>query len=497
MSKNHSVEILYSKIYLALAITIYFAMMHIAIYYGYFMEKPFFISTAFIMIAGILNQVKSIIIKKRESVQENLFLAFRLAEAFIIASGVVIFRLDIWAWTLLIFPAAFAVYDFYADYTSKNKERIAELQEKYLGLNTAYEEKNNDYITLENEIALLKKRNKELLNSVAEYYTLSRVSQAISATLDIKELFKDVNDIIIGVMGVSHSTLLLYDEKKNKLKVSITSVVDNAEFTVLMDNINSFCLQEVIQNQKEIVENNADPGIYTFIKGRNIKSLACIPINTKSRKFGLVLAEHKLVNAFTENNARILSIIGQQVGFAVENAELYRKMQELAITDGLTGIYNRHHFHDRLQKEFRHSIEGEYDLSLLIFDIDNFKRFNDTYGHLFGDKVLKSIVNLLRECIRNTDIFARFGGEEFILLLPRTSMQQACEKAEALREKVSKAVIKDELVSVSVTVSFGVSCFPQTASTENELIRTADDALYEAKNSGRNCVRMAKTLVRA
>ncbi len=496
MNKNHSIEILFSKIYFALIVSVFFITINLSVHRGYFMQKHFFISTGFLVGAGILNQIKCIVLKKYERVRENLFLVFRLAEALVIAMGVTLFGLHQLTWLLIIFPLSFVCYKFYADYSDKNKKQIAELQEKCLKLTSEFNEKNNRCIVLENEKVLFEKRNRELLGSVAEYYTLQHVSQVINTTLDIKELLKDVNDIIIGVMGVSHSTLLLYDENKNKLKISITSVVSSAELAVLMDNINNNCLHEVIQKEEELVENNVDPDVYTFARGRDVKSFICAPVSTKSRKLGLILAEHKFINAFTENNARILSIIGQQVGFAMENAELYRQMKELAITDGLTGIYNRHYFHDRLQVEFKYSSEGKYDLSLLICDIDHFKRFNDTYGHLFGDKVLISIVNLLKECIRNTDIFARFGGEEFILLLPRTNLKQAYEKADMLREKVSKAIIKDELVSVNVTVSFGVSSFPLTASTENELIRAADDALYEAKNSGRNCVRMAKTLVK-
>jgi len=125
-------------------------------------------------------------------------------------------------------------------------------------------------------------------------------------------------------------------------------------------------------------------------------------------------------------------------------------------------------------------------------DIDHFKRFNDTFGHLFGDKVLKHIAHLMKKSLRSGDIIARYGGEEFVILLPRTSVKEAYDKVERLRNIVAKTTIKDELVEASVTVSFGVSSYPEFANTESELLKTADNALYDAKESGRNCVRIPR-----
>ncbi|GAE89160.1 diguanylate cyclase with GAF sensor [Acetivibrio straminisolvens JCM 21531] len=174
----------------------------------------------------------------------------------------------------------------------------------------------------------------------------------------------------------------------------------------------------------------------------------------------------------------------------MENVELYQKMHEMATIDSLTGIYNRLYFQERLREEIANAKRENYDLSLAIMDIDYFKRFNDTFGHLFGDKVLKHIANLIKKSLRSGDIIARYGGEEFVILLPRTSIKEAYDKVERLRNIISKTSIKDELVEASVTVSFGVSSYPEFSNTESELLKTADNALYEAKESGRNCVRI-------
>jgi diguanylate cyclase (GGDEF)-like protein len=220
----------------------------------------------------------------------------------------------------------------------------------------------------------------------------------------------------------------------------------------------------------------------------------CIPLTTSSRKFGLILVEHTFNNTFDEDNVRFLNIIAQQVGIVMENAELYYQMKEVARRDGLTGIYNRQYFQECLENEFKEAKKNNYPLSLAIFDVDYFKKFNDTYGHMFGDKVLMSTVDVVKAELRKNDMIARFGGEEFIILLPRTNLADALEKVESLRKKISENVIEDNLISASVTASFGISSFDECAFNENDLVKTADNALYDAKAAGRNCVMVAKKL---
>lgn len=375
----------------------------------------------------------------------------------------------------------------------ENKRLLNEVGDKYKQLTSAQEEAKTQYEKLKYANSKLEETNKKLTSSIAEFFTLQQISQAISSIFDIKELLKYVNDIILGVMGVSNSTIILFDEKRKKLRVHTTNIKNREELALVNDNINSDILLEVLNKGKPLIENNVDPEKYMFAKARKVLSFICVPLITKSHKFGLVLIEHKYADAFDKENVRLLDVIGQQVGIAIENAELYQKMQEMATIDGLTEVYNRLYFQERLQKEFIAAKEGNYDLSLAIFDIDHFKRFNDTYGHLFGDKVLKSMAQMTRNSLRSSDVLARFGGEEFIILFPRASLHEAYEKVEFLRSRIAQSTIKDNLVETSVTVSFGIACFPVNCSSETELIRKADDALYEAKNCGRNCVKISNS----
>lgn len=375
-----------------------------------------------------------------------------------------------------------------------NKVRIEQYEERCMKLEQTSDEIKQKYDRLFSNSGKLEESNKVLSKSIAEFYTLNQISQAIGSVLDIKELLKRLNDIILGVMGVSYSTIILFDEKTNRLRVHTTNISNINELATITDNINSGVLIDALNKGVSILENNVDYFQYIFTCGRNINSLMCIPLTTNSRKFGLILVEHTFSNAFDEENVRFLNIIAQQVGIVMENAELYHQMKEVARRDGLTGIYNRQYFQECLEVEFKEAKKNNYPLSLAIFDIDHFKKFNDTYGHMFGDKVLVSTVEAVKSELRKNDMIARFGGEEFIILLPRTNLAEALEKVEMLRRKIAENVITDNLINVTVTASFGISSYDECAFNENDLVRTADDALYGAKAAGRNCAMVAKRL---
>jgi len=180
--------------------------------------------------------------------------------------------------------------------------------------------------------------------------------------------------------------------------------------------------------------------------------------------------------------------------------EALRKSEEsfrqLAITDSLTGIYNRRHFFQMADHEIKRASRNESSLAVIMFDIDFFKRVNDEYGHASGDLVLQKVVSMAREEFRSNDILARYGGEEFVVLLPDSDLEDAGIPAERLREKIEKTPIAGEKGPILVTTSFGVSaCRPESGEIQilGRLVRDADQALYEAKRSGRNRVALARS----
>ncbi len=392
-----------------------------------------------------------------------------------------------------------SVHREYVRSQEENQILIDRLGDKYVQLEQAIKEIQSQYDKISQTNEQLEQANNRLTASLAEFYTLQQISQAISSIFDMNELLKFVNDVIIGVMGVSHSTIALCHGPQNHLKVQVSSIFDKKELAIVSDYINSDVLKPSAKDGNSMIDNDVNPDEYPFTRGRKIQSLICVPLIAKGNVLGIVLIEHGIPNAFNSNNVRLLEIISQQVGIAIENARLYQQMHDLATLDGLTGAYNRLYFQDNLQIEFKKAQEGNYDLSLLMFDIDHFKKFNDTHGHLFGDLVLKNIAAYIMKKLRKEDIFARYGGEEFVILMPHTTLDQIVEKAEDIRRGIGSMMISDRVISASVTISIGVSSYPETADNQVTLIKSADDALYEAKRQGRNrvCVACPKSSKKA
>ncbi len=175
---------------------------------------------------------------------------------------------------------------------------------------------------------------------------------------------------------------------------------------------------------------------------------------------------------------------------AIEYALLYERTRQIAITDRLTGLYNFGYFLERLKEERVRAERYHRLLSLIIFDIDHFKKYNDANGHPAGNEVLIEIAKILQDEAREVDIVARYGGEEMVLVLPETSRKRAFEMADRIREKIAGTVFPhmESQPKGRLTVSAGVATFPVDAANEDELVQSADSSLYEAKSKGRNCV---------
>jgi diguanylate cyclase (GGDEF)-like protein/PAS domain S-box-containing protein len=181
-----------------------------------------------------------------------------------------------------------------------------------------------------------------------------------------------------------------------------------------------------------------------------------------------------------------------------ERVRLYQEVQQLAIHDSLTGCYNRRHFLTLAGQELEHAIRYKRPLSLLMLDIDHFKNFNDQYGHPIGDHILCALVNLCEKQLRHADILGRYGGEEFVMLMPETMVQAALQVAERLRLKIARMKTDTPVGKLSLTVSIGVTGFDMECAqppTMEALIESSDQALYAAKSAGRNCVRVSNLII--
>ena len=213
------------------------------------------------------------------------------------------------------------------------------------------------------------------------------------------------------------------------------------------------------------------------------KKQVVFPVSAGRKIFGYLVA-----GGVEEHNRQKFSIVAHQCILAMKRAHLYQKVQESAITDSLTGTFTRRYFMERCREEWERSRQFSHCFSLLMADVDNFKSHNDTYGHLVGDVILKEVARIMKDTIRAVDSIGRYGGEEFIVTLIETDMEEARYAAERIRAAVEGTRIKAYDEELAVTVSIGIAAYPRDSNIIEALIEKADKALYRAKNGGRNRV---------
>jgi diguanylate cyclase (GGDEF)-like protein len=215
-----------------------------------------------------------------------------------------------------------------------------------------------------------------------------------------------------------------------------------------------------------------EPKIHANQEGENI--VGCLIIGRRTKK------------VFNEGERSLAEIMSQEAAKAISNSLTYLKIKELAITDGLTGLYNYRYFQERLSETLTRSERFPEKVSLILVDVDKFKQLNDTHGHQAGDTLLQSLAQAISESLRRIDILARYGGDEFAIILTHTNEKGAKIVAEKIKQKVENHCLKFKGEEIRVTLSLGISTYPENASTKDSLIEKADRALYEAKRLGRN-----------
>lgn len=218
----------------------------------------------------------------------------------------------------------------------------------------------------------------------------------------------------------------------------------------------------------------------------DFKSLIVTPLLSGNKVIGVLRMDDDAERTFTQDDLRLLDIIGNLGAVAIQNALFYSRVEELAIRDSLTGLFVRRHFMKRFQEEVRRSERKSAELSLLMLDIDKFKLYNDKYGHATGDIVLKSIASTINGMLRVGDMAARYGGEEIAILLAGADRKKAVSLAESIRKKIETRPVTVRRQVHNVTASIGVSTYPKDGIHEEELVKAADERLYRAKSGGRN-----------
>jgi len=304
-------------------------------------------------------------------------------------------------------------------------------------------------------------------------------------------LGKEIEDIFKG-LDVS----LLYMVEQDKLKL-VSSYKRKFSYSVRHKEGDTFDYWVLKHNQDLLIEDitqdfRFDLEKIVSLKERVINSLIISPMSLGEKRIGILRIESKERKKFNFEDLRILSVIADLASAVIDRARIFKRVQELAIRDGMTGLYLRNYFNERLKEEMNRALRNRSPIGILLADVDFFKKLNDECGHIVGDLVLKRLSESLRDVIGDAgNIICRFGGEEFIAFLVSSSKKQTREVAEALRKKIETTPLGFRRKKINFTVSIGVACFPEDAKFLEDLIKKADDALYEAKRKGRNRVCLA------
>ncbi|MBU4305694.1 MAG: diguanylate cyclase [Candidatus Omnitrophica bacterium] len=344
----------------------------------------------------------------------------------------------------------------------------------------------------ENRILLVSlKSEKEKLE------TILQIGHAMSSILNLDELAKFIVDKIIDVLKAKICSLMLLENDDEEEVLKIKAAVGLDELVIKTTSIKPG------QSISGCVVKSGEPVLVTDIEndlkfGRanlpkyETKSLLCIPLKVKEKVLGVINVTDKTIpgqeNIFTEEDRRFLGIISSYAAIAIENAQLYGEVKNLAVTDGLTGLFNHRYFQTHLTAEVTRVQRYPRPLSLIMFDIDSFKEFNDTYGHPMGDIVLNQVARAIKINVRKVDIACRYGGEEFAVILPETKLKDSILVAEKIRKAVAAANFETGRGGSSrkkMTISGGVAQFASGMKKE-DLVRCADEALYKAKTGGKN-----------
>lgn len=300
---------------------------------------------------------------------------------------------------------------------------------------------------------------------------------------DMTHLVDKIINQMITLVHADGGEIGILDSKRNTIRI-VASKNSISQTGVQIPVGVGVIGTSILRREPVIVKN--DVVVDCKDNGRS-RSCVCVPLISDSVLIGAIMVTRNDHNkGFSTEDLKSLSLFSQSAAIALCNTQLLEDAQKRAETDSLTGLANHRHFFDLASNEFTRAMRYHHALTALMFDIDHFKEVNDNYGHSFGDKVLVSIANLCMQLFRSIDIVGRYGGEEFAVLLPETPVNTANEVAERLRRSVAAMIISHENTSISITISIGIASLQSGCVSVNGLISQADEALYSAKNAGRN-----------
>lgn len=391
------------------------------------------------------------------------------------------------------------------------RKTITDIENSVYGNKQDYLEIYERNLELEKEIA---SRTHELNIANKRMLTLQHIWEMMNSARPLESVLESIVNSLQGELGYLHSTILRKQEDENGHFMSVIAEADNSvinrvnsiiQIPMQMRRLNYFedsvyakaldekkikLAKNISEALKSIIPDMPDETFDKVMGGMRSKSIIVIPLYTRNQPFGwfCVFSSRE---ELTDSEIDFLTIFAQQIEMAITIADLFQAVREQAITDGLTGLYNRRYFEEYISKEVTRSIRQNQPFSIIGIDLDFLKKINDEHGHAYGDLAIKTVADILKSNARSIDVAARMGGEEFNILLPGIDSNGAMIAAERIR----KAIEVKELETIgNITASVGVATFLEHSDSLEELLELTDQAMYQSKRNGRNQVTMAKPI---
>ncbi len=340
------------------------------------------------------------------------------------------------------------------------------------GLNTSDEEQGRRNLTE------LEQRNREMS-------LLSEMGSLLQSCLTAEEAYTIITEFARQSFPAESGTVCVLETVQNLVQ----AVAFWGEFTACERVFARDDCWALRRGRAHWVENVRSPLLCQHISHPVLGSYICMPMMARGEALGVLHLQARPHEHLTESKQRLAQAAAEQVALALANLKLQESWRNQSLRDPLTTLFNRRYMEESLGRELRRATRNRRSLSAVMLDVDHFKRFNDNFGHEAGDALLRALADFLQKHVRGEDIACRYGGEEFVLILPEASSEVAARRAEHLREQVKRLSVqhRGQLLG-GLTLSLGVATFPEHASTVADLLRVADSALYRAKAEGRDRV---------
>lgn len=335
---------------------------------------------------------------------------------------------------------------------------------------------------------------KGLQEQVKALRDLIEVAKTVVSTLDLDTLLQAILVSAMQYAETPAGSVALYDDRKRELSLHAhaglsADFIHRERWSIVAGGLTE---QVLTKGEILIIEDTTQADFFTnplAIK-EGIRALICVPLVINKQIVGILYLDDFVPRQFERPRLELLSILTSFAALAIHNARLHNKTKLLAITDGLTGLHNHRYFQQVFGHELSRAKRYNNPLALLMLDVDDFKRFNDTFGHAAGDRILATVGTTIAQSLRGVDTGFRYGGEEFVVLLPETNLDHALFVAERLRRQVERdtAAVLDGRQAGGITVSIGVAAYPENGASREKLFAVADKLLYRAKGEGKNRV---------